>query len=236
MEQNGMLRRELIKMKENLLKAGTPKGVEQKDTESDDEMDMEQAKEDLKEDGDENCDQCSFQTNNMRALNKHMETAHQGQIAYTCDQCMNDFGDKLELRKHILSAHKSFKPCRNYFTDGGCPFREACHFSHTKVRPNMQRCYKCGNELENVNTLMQHRKDIHKEVCKDGALGKCRFSQATCYLNHLPENPNTPNTNTQDFCSANPSKEPPGLDKKVNQEQMTSVLKQIAALLGSILQ
>ena len=70
---------------------------------------------------------------------------------YNCDQSKDNFFEKGELRNHIMATHNNYKPYRNFFTEGGCNYNDACHFSHTQVGLNMQRCYKCGNKFENVN-------------------------------------------------------------------------------------
>ena len=44
--------------------------------------------------------------------------------------------------------------------------------------------------MKSVVLLMDHRKNEHKEQCKDALLNKCRFNQQSCYLNHELTNEN----------------------------------------------
>ena len=112
---------------------------------------------------------------------------------------------RVNLRKHILAIHNSLRPFRAYFAqDGQRRFGEMCYFSHKEVPVNLQRCYRCGLEVENESTLMNHRKVVHKESCKDASVGKCKFNQQTCYLNHSDEE-------KMDFRGASHLPQPPGL-------------------------
>ena len=137
---------------------------------------------DVGEDGDWTCTFCSFQTNRNEHLLQHTKTAH---TPISCDYCKKTFETTRELETHILNNHKNFKPCRNFFEPNGtCKFELSCHFSHVQVPDNKQRCFKCGSEFNSVGDLMVHRKTEHMEKCREGLVGKCRFSQETCYLNH----------------------------------------------------
>ena len=141
----------------------------------------------------------------------------------------------------MLRDHKSFRPCRNFFAqEGGCRYGEACHFSHKEVGANMQRCYKCGVEVDNVILLMKHRKEIHNEMCKDAAIARCRFNQQSCYLNH-PEGEQASGSGGQglrkdsDFCRSSHPSQPPGTPASNEQDHVKAVLRQIAGLLQSLL-
>ena len=159
------------------------------------------------------CHKCSFQTNSKESLNGHMMNAHSPQAKIKCDRCGQEFAEKNEVRKHIITNHKNFKPCRNYITEGNCRWSESCHFSHTPVKENIHRCYKCGEEVENINILMKHRKVIHNESCKDDALGRCRFNQETCYLNHQDGQKINNSNPKEDFCTVQFKTQPPGMLK-----------------------
>ena len=96
-------------------------------------------------------------------LRKHIQIVHEIAAKPQCEQCDHELTDRGALRRHMLAQHKSFRPCRNYFSqEGNCKFNEICHFSHTQAAADMQRCYKYGLELASVSMLMEHRK---KEFC-----------------------------------------------------------------------
>ena len=110
-----------------------------------------------------------------------------------------------------------------------------CFFSHKQVTANHHRCYKCGIEVDIVSVLMEHRKSIHNEMCKDALLKKCRFSQISCYLNH--ENgqdiEETGDSRTkQGFHAARLDPQPPG---KETQDATKRVLQQIVTLIQTLL-
>ena len=84
---------------------------------------------------------------------------------------------------------------------------------------------------------MNSRKQVHKEACKDEALGICRFIQESCYLNHQEGQRLTKTLQMEDFRLANYQTQPPGASqtKFIDPAFLMNVLKQVAQLLQPIL-
>jgi len=188
------------------------------------------------------CDQCGKEMRDKTELRKHMLAAHRKEAPEAsgtcdkCDQCGIKMRDKTDLRKHMLSTHRNFRPCRNFFAnEGTCKFKESCHFSHKEVPAAKQRCYKCGDDMENVSELMSHRKQVHNEMCRDAAKATCRFNQDTCYLNH-PQIEQRSSSNQADFRMAKEQQQPPSSAAVVSKEQteLREALQVVVRLLQSV--
>merc|ERR1712237_153040 len=104
---------------------------------------------------------------------------------FRCDNCKRNFPSSPLVRKHILAEHKSYKPCTKFFApESNCKYGDKCHFSHTEVAEGKLRCYTCGTEASGIDEIMSHRKDVHKQACRNALTNTCKFDQDTCYLNH----------------------------------------------------
>ena len=179
------------------------------------------------------CEHCNDIFEGMEELKMHLGMKHQA-MHFKCDQCNVILSEAKELRKHVMQNHKSFRPCRNITQGALCKFGEQCHFSHVAVALNMQRCYKYGLEVNTVSILMQHRKLIHKEICKDSQRKTCKFNQISCYLNHPDDQNGNENAITSDFRTISHPPQPPGNQMK-GQEAIKLVLQQIVTLIQSVL-
>ena len=78
-------------------------------------------------------------------------------------------------------THKTFKPCRDPVN---CVYQSGCYFSHVPVTTGKIRCFQCGEEFENKNTLMIHRK-IHGRVrlCTKLTDSQCDRGES-CWWSH----------------------------------------------------
>ena len=138
------------------------------------------------QDGDWNCDECSYQTNSHKDLDRHK--AYHGKPkdgnnlgSKNCNFCTQKFNTDNELEEH-KQRHKTFKPCRNI---PDCEFGINCLFNHNNYNKNKSLCYECGNELNTFNELMFHRKNKHTmRACENFIQNRCRFSSERCWFNH----------------------------------------------------
>ena len=138
------------------------------------------------QDGDWNCDECSYQTNSHKDLERHK--AYHGRPkdgnnlgSKNCNFCTQKFNTDNELEEH-KQRHKTFKPCRNI---PDCKFGINCLFNHNNYNKNKSLCYECGNEFNTFNELMFHRKNKHTmRACENFIQNRCRFSSERCWFNH----------------------------------------------------
>ena len=138
------------------------------------------------QDGDWNCDECSYQTNSHKDLDRHK--AYHGKPkddnnlgSKNCNFCTQKFNTNNELQEH-KQRHKTFKPCRNI---PDCEFGINCLYNHNNYDKNKSLCYECGNEFNTFNELMFHRKSKHTmRACKNFMQNRCRFSGERCWFNH----------------------------------------------------
>ena len=138
------------------------------------------------QDGDWNCDECSYQTNSHKDLDRHK--AYHGKPkdgnnlgSKNCNFCTQKFNTDNELEEH-KQRHKTFKPCRNI---PDCKFGINCLFNHNNYNKNKSLCYECGNEFNTFNELMFHRKNKHTmRACENFKQNRCRFSSERCWFNH----------------------------------------------------
>ena len=138
------------------------------------------------QDGDWNCDECSYQTNSHKDLDRHK--VYHGKPkddnnlgSKNCNFCTQKFNTDNELEEH-KQRHKTFKPCRNI---PDCEFGINCLYNHNSYDKNKSLCYECGNEFNTFNELMFHRKSKHTmRACENFMQNRCRFSSERCWFNH----------------------------------------------------
>ena len=138
------------------------------------------------QDGDWNCDECSYQTNSHKDLDRHK--VYHGKPkddnnlgSKNCNFCTQKFNTDNELQEH-KQRHKTFKPCRNI---PDCEFGINCLYNHNSYDKNKSLCYECGNEFNTFNELMFHRKSKHTmRACENFMQNRCRFSSERCWFNH----------------------------------------------------
>ena len=125
------------------------------------------------EDGDWNCQNCGFETNSKKILDKHIKCAHEkssnteNQIfknQFSCKFCNVRFQDTQALLTHRKTMHKTFKPCK-YMSD--CKYLTDCFYNHSQIESSSFICYESGPPFPVVRDLMTHRNHIHETpVCK----------------------------------------------------------------------
>ena len=109
-----------------------------------------------------NCDQCDFQTNLAKALNKHINMKHgkhdQSEDVVKCFNCEDQFSDHWSLMNHRREKHHSYaKPCSSY-KEGNCKFADTvCWWRHEDVDTNRQplRCQVCDQTFNTKNEAQE---------------------------------------------------------------------------------
>ena len=147
------------------------------------------------EDGDYNCDDCSYQVNDISLLKKHCkETKHTSRqlnitpavdkVDIACSFCAEQFDTKFNLMKHRKLNHPTFKPCANI---DSCVFGDNCIYSHIPVPVGFHRCFQCGFEYSSKNEMMVHRKTNHenKQICNNFRKNDCRQTAERCWFLHV---------------------------------------------------
>ena len=151
------------------------------------------------QDGDWNCDECSYQTNSYKDLDRHK--VYHGKPkddnnlgSKNCNFCNQKFNTDNELQEH-KQRHKTFKPCRNI---PDCEFGMNCLYNHNTYDKNKSLCYECGNEFNTFNELMFHRKSKHTmRACENFMQNRCRFSSERCWFNHNDSSANIDKNQTE---------------------------------------
>ena len=160
--------------------------------------------------GDSSKEDCPFQANEKALLENHVKesghtaemleikeldesqkTKNQSQIQkispnnqsmLKCPFCNELFNSKNTLARHRKDVHPTHKPCRNILN---CEFQTECFYSHSPIPDGMMRCYECGEDWNNMNDLMNHRKSAHVGVkpCKKFLSNECRRGEQ-CWWSH----------------------------------------------------
>ena len=170
-------------------------------------------------------------------------------------RCGKDFTTSQEVRKHILAEHRSHRPCSKFFSPiPSCRYGNKCHYSHTKAAEGKLVCYKCGAEENNIDELMAHRKNAHRQFCRNAMNNTCQFDQTTCYLNHPAgeaQKQGPPPANGEDFRVASPpqppdpsrnqmppqaTQQPAHMGFQKNIEAMTAAITSLASSQATVLQ
>ena len=150
------------------------------------------------------CSVCILYFKDLDALAKHMNMAHiKESDLIKCNQCGKSMIDKTKLREHLNESHPSYKPCTKYKTDS-CN-ETMCRFSHIKLQPNQDICYKCGTIYLSKKDLINHIKKQHGNiVCHKFIQNQCDRSSEDCIFSHRPENVDKQTNIHQDFPQGHP--------------------------------
>ena len=127
------------------------------------------------------CEECNFEGEKERELGwhmgknhgwpssdqkaEHMDISSDSQGVRFCEQCEYEAEDRYDLDAHESTEHTSFVPKRH------------------KPLP----CNLCEHSFNKKYELMKHKKSEHTEkvrVCWNFPLGKCSFSDETCWFHH----------------------------------------------------
>ena len=177
------------------------------------------------QDGDWLCNLCDFQTNKYKPFEKHIDAKHckNDQTNFKCEVCGMELQSKRELNVHRVDKHNTFKPCR-YFQQDGCKFGEHCRFKHIVLEKGQSICYVCGKLFNDINEMMNHRKQVHATVvCKAYIRGSCKFDDKYCWWSHAKPHENTSfqNVNNKMVFQVDPrSSAPPVQPQSAHQPQI----------------
>ena len=132
---------------------------------------------------------------------------------FKCNFCEKVFSSRNTLLTHKSDTHKTFKPCRDPVN---CVYQSGCYFSHVPVTTGKIRCFQCGEEFENKNTLMIHRK-IHGRVrlCTKLTDSQCDRGES-CWWSH--------NMNDQVFQQVTENLRPPIIIQQENLQPRMDLL------------
>jgi hypothetical protein len=163
------------------------------------------------EEGDWTCEDCSYQTNNVLDLRKHMKvTKHKSSLLtmednisnetgssdresstiegdFSCPICDAKFKFKDQITLHRKENHPTYKPCRNILSESGCQFGDTCKYNHKPVQTGFNICFECGSEFPSYPMLMLHRKKEHNNnvVCRRFLQNNCHFTNESCWFSHV---------------------------------------------------
>ena len=123
------------------------------------------------------CQECSFQTNEERRLNKHIEDIHR----ITCFTCRDKFESFSKMIDHRRVKHPSSKKCK-WFPN--CERGDTCLYRHEAAAESIENgtpqttqahgdtpitCRICNTDFGDKNKMMMHRKADHLDkvnMCK----------------------------------------------------------------------
>ena len=105
------------------------------------------------------CSLCDNDFESLELLHEHKKSHHQ----YICTKCNEEFSSMNDLQNHTR-LHLRYIPCKNL---PNCKYGDNCHYSHEERNENIYPCFECGEKLEGLKNLMNHRKLKHETpVCK----------------------------------------------------------------------
>ena len=138
------------------------------------------------------CELCSFQTNDQKRLEKHINLSHvknsNDENKLPCHACGEFFDSKDMLMMHRKNKHSSIVKKCNWFRNGSCSYTDnMCWYSHDLTSEELQhKCRFCGNCFNSKSELMAHRKSHHSQTvakCRNYVNGKCNFG-LECWYEH----------------------------------------------------
>ena len=150
-----------------------------------------------------NCFQCDKEVANKGQLKMHMEKEHamvqlssiQSKII-ECRICSKTFQDKRNFMHHRKSNHIEVVAfCQNE-NEGKCIFSsDKCWWKHKEKDDQNQsstiRCFICQNKFESKDSMMMHRKKMHRNLVKECSKLKnseCNRGENECWFKHGTDN------------------------------------------------
>ena len=110
------------------------------------------------------CDVCQKSFDRKEVLEKH-EHSHNEDGDWNCDNCGFEANSKQILDKHIKCAHQKSSTIEN------------------QIFKNQFSCKFCNMNFRDNQTLLQHRKSMHKTFKPCNNMSDCKF-QKDCLYNH----------------------------------------------------
>ena len=159
-----------------------------------------------------NCNDCSYQTNTISDLMKHLQiSGHQPsesiqekrkvfQDYKQCYTCRLEFNGKWSLMNHRKNDHPSNKKCRN-FPSGKCVFGSDCWYVHEEElmdvdesfkaestpKASLFKCYLCTTDFMSKDSFMKHKKQMHPksvQSCVMAGSERCKKTDEECWFHH----------------------------------------------------
>ena len=114
------------------------------------------------------CSDCEISFDTRISLKNHTEASHKKNVEYNCHYCSFQGHDEASLKKHYsVSKHNS--------SEEGSLIENNFH------------CHSCGENFALKKTMMEHRRDQHKDQikrCRYFLNGICEFEDETCWYRH----------------------------------------------------
>ena len=115
------------------------------------------------------CTICEISFERENDLKNHSVKSHKENVEYNCHFCSFQGHDEASLTKH---------------------YKETNHDSSNEITSpsNTFNCHSCGESFTSKNSLMDHRRDQHKDQikrCRYFLKGICEFEDETCWYRHV---------------------------------------------------
>ena len=89
------------------------------------------------------CDHCQKKFSQKPALEKHVESVHEGKKEFKCKECEKKFTQSSNMKAHIAAVHEKKKPHTCEICDAKFPNRQSLS-NHTAHKHSGEKPYKCS--------------------------------------------------------------------------------------------